>query len=149
MNMAHGAEQQKYLDEMVERRGYVLDYHKVLVANDLEIMKVIQRVPEAVYVQERLLDRRTKELLFILSMVVLRLPHHYIQSHIKKAMEVGVSPQEILEAIELAIPEAGLPTFQHGLLAWAEAVGAPRIEPTRPAYGGGRVPPGGEGSSTA
>ncbi|MEV1084602.1 hypothetical protein AB0I98_41425 [Streptomyces sp. NPDC050211] len=39
--------------------------------------------------------------------------------------------QEILQAIEIAFPEAGIVAFQAGLDAWRETVGATGIEPTR------------------
>ena len=53
-----------------------------------------------------------------------------IVSHIKVALELGVTPQEILEAIEISLPEAGVVAFQAGFEAWKEAVGATGIEPT-------------------
>jgi 4-carboxymuconolactone decarboxylase len=46
------------------------------------------------------------------------------------ALDLGVTPQEILEAIEIALPEAGIVAFQAGLEAWRETVGATGIEPT-------------------
>jgi 4-carboxymuconolactone decarboxylase len=54
----------------------------------------------------------------------------HIQSHIKVALELGCSPEEILEAIEISMPEAGVVAFQEGFNAWAEVVGAPALEPT-------------------
>jgi 4-carboxymuconolactone decarboxylase len=41
---------------------------------------------------------------------------------------------EILEAIEIALPEAGVVAFQHGFDAWAEVVGADGIEPRVEAF---------------
>jgi 4-carboxymuconolactone decarboxylase len=82
------------------------------------------------YLQQRTLDRRTKELLFVLSLTVLRAPQAQIASHIKVALDLGVSVTEILEAIEIALPEAGVVAFQHGFDVWKTVTGATGIEPT-------------------
>lgn len=124
------AERQAYIDDMVAKRGYVLDYHKVMAKQDWDVLVAANQLVEAAYLKPRLLDRKTKELLFILSLVVMRASKAHIQSHIKVALEVGASPQEILEAIEISLPEAGVVVFQHGFEAWKEYVGADGIEPT-------------------
>jgi 4-carboxymuconolactone decarboxylase len=135
--MATQEEKQAYIDQMVRERGYVLDYHKVLVQQDLEVMQAANELVEAAYLRQRRLDRKTKELLFILSLTVMRAGKGHIQSHIRVALDLGVSPEEILEAIEIALPEAGIVAFQAGFEAWREVVGAEGIEPTVTAHEGG------------
>ena len=61
----------------------------------------------------------------------------HIQSHIRVALELGLSPQEILEAIEISLPEAGVVAFQGGLEAWREVVGAEGLEPSVSVFEGG------------
>lgn len=61
----------------------------------------------------------------------------HIQSHIRVALKLGLSPQEILEAIEISLPEAGVVAFQIGLDAWREVVGAEGLEPTVTVVEGG------------
>jgi len=121
---------QHYIDEMVKARGYVLDYHKYLANADYEALMATNNLIEAVYLNERMLDRRTKELLFIVSLTVMRAEKHHIKSHIDVALSLGLSPTEILEAIEIALPGAGVVAFQWGVEAWAEVVNAPRLEPS-------------------
>jgi 4-carboxymuconolactone decarboxylase len=121
---------QSYIDEMVRKRGYVLDYHKVMAKQDFDVLMATNGLVEAAYLKPRLLDRKTKELLFILSLVVMRASKGHIQSHIKVALEVGATPMEILEAIEISLPEAGIVTFQHGFECWKEYVGADGLEPS-------------------
>ena len=124
------AEAQEYLDEMVRERGYVLDYHKRLVAADYEFARAANDIVDAAYLKPRRLDRKTKELIFIVSLTSMRATKAHIQSHIKVALELGCTPEEILEAIEISMPEAGVVAFQEGFNAWAEVVGAPALEPT-------------------
>ena len=125
-------EKKAYIDEMVRKRGYVLDYHKVMTKYDFEVLQAANGLVEAAYLKERTLDRKTKELIFIASLTAMRASKGHIQSHIRVALDLGVSEQEILEAIEIALPEAGVVAFQEGFEAWREVVGAEGIEPTTP-----------------
>jgi 4-carboxymuconolactone decarboxylase len=121
---------QQYIDEMALSRGYVLEYHKYMANADYESLVAANNLIEKVYLNQRSLDRRTKELLFIVSLTVMRgdLPH--IQSHIRVALDLGLTPMEILEAIEIALPEAGVVAFQRGFEAWCSVVGPEPLEPS-------------------
>ena len=132
--MATQDEKQAYIDDMARTRGYVLDYHKVMAAQDYDVLQATNGLVDAAYLSQRTLDRRTKELLFILSLTVMRASKGHITSHIRVALDLGVTPQEILEAIEIALPEAGIVAFQVGFVAWREVVEADGIEPTVDVY---------------
>lgn len=121
---------QAYVDDMVRSRGYVLDYHRHMAAADVDVLRAADGLVRAAYLEPRRLDRKTKELLFILSLTVLRADHHHIASHIRVALDEGATPEEILEAIEIALPEAGVVAFQHGFGVWADVTGAPAIDPS-------------------
>lgn len=127
----------EYLDELVRARGYVLDYHKVLAEQDFDALRAVNGLIEAVYLKERRLDRRVKELIFVHGLTVQRASKGHIKSHIRAALDAGATEGEVLESIELALPEAGVVAFQHGFDAWREVTGAKGIEPTVEAYEGG------------
>jgi 4-carboxymuconolactone decarboxylase len=57
---------------------------------------------------------RAKELIFLVTLTVMRASKGHIQSHIQVALDLGVSAGEILEAIEIALPQAGIVAFQGG-----------------------------------
>ncbi len=135
--MATDDERQAYIDAMARARGYVLDYHKVMAKADFETLMAANALIESVYLRQRALDRRTKELIFITTLTVMRAGKGHIQSHIRAALDLGVTPQEILEAIEITLPEAGVVAFQVGFEAWREIVGAEGIEPTVTVFEGG------------
>src|ERR687890_2323133 len=135
--MATEAEKQAYVDEMAQKRGYVLAYHKVMAAQDFEVLQAANGLVNAAYLKERTLDRKTKELIFIASLTVMRASKGHIQSHIRVALDLGLSKEEILEAIEITLPEAGVVVFQEGFEAWREVTGAEGIEPTVEAHGVG------------
>jgi 4-carboxymuconolactone decarboxylase len=127
-------EAQEYIDAMARSRGYVLNYHKIMAKHDFETLKAANQMVHAAYLKEHTLDRRTKELIFINSLTVMRASKSHIQSHIRVALDLGVTPTEILEAIEIALPEAGVVAFQCGFDAWAEVVEADGLEPRVAAF---------------
>ncbi|MDP9426535.1 MAG: carboxymuconolactone decarboxylase family protein [Actinomycetota bacterium] len=122
---------------MAKKPGSVLDYHKVMTAQDYEVLQATNGLVDAAYLKERRLDRKTKELLFILSLTVMRASKGHITSHIRVALDLGLSKEEILEAIEIALPEAGIVAFQTGFDAWREVTGAEGIEPSVGVHEGG------------
>ncbi|GHF79054.1 4-carboxymuconolactone decarboxylase [Amycolatopsis bartoniae] len=128
--MAAVRDPQRYIDDMARERGYVLDYHKVMAKQDFGVLEAANGLVGAAYLDQRALDRRTKELIFIVSLTVMRASKGHIQSHIKVALDLGLTPREILEAIEISLPEAGIVAFQAGFDAWCEVVGADGLEPT-------------------
>lgn len=135
--MASMEERQAYIDEMAKKRGYVLDYHKVMADQDFEVLQAANGIVDAAYLKERTLDRKTKELIFTVSLTVMRASKGHIKSHINAALEAGATEREVLEAIEIAIPEAGIVAFQTGFDAWREVTGAEGIEPTVEVFQGG------------
>lgn len=135
--MATQEEKQAYIDDMARRRGYVLGYHKAMVEADYDALKATDALVSAVYTRERLLDRKTKELLFCATLTVMRAGKGHLQSHIRGAMQAGASAQEVLEAIEIALPEAGVVAFQAGFEAWREVAGIQGIEPSVEVFDGG------------
>src|SRR5882757_9710326 len=128
---------QAYIDEMARARGYVLDYHKVMAKQDFPVLEAANGLVSAAYLNQRRLDRKTKELIFIVSLTVMRASKGHIQSHIRVALDLGVSAEEILEAIEISLPEAGIVAFQVGFDAWKEVVGADGLEPAVDVHDGG------------
>src|SRR5918993_2679171 len=126
--MATREEKQAYIDEMAEKRGYVLDYHKVMTEHDFDVLQAANGLVDAAYLRERRLDRKTKELIFVASLTAMRASRAHIQSHIRVALDLGLSKEEILEAIEISLPEAGVVAFQEGVEAWRGGGDAKSIE---------------------
>ena len=135
--MATQEEKQSYVDDIARKRGYVLEFHKVMAKHDFDALQATNNLVEAAYLKERRLDRRTKELIFIVSLTVMQASKGHIASHIRVALDLGLSKEEILEAMEIAIPEAGIVAFQTGFEAWREVTGADGIEPTVEVFEGG------------
>ena len=131
---------QEYVDDMARKRGYVLGYHRIMAAADFPVLRAANTVVSAAYLDQRSLDRKTKELLFILSLTVMRAPLPQLRSHIQVGLDLGLTPHEILEAIEIALPEAGIVAFQYGVEAWQDVVGIVPLEPTVSVHTGASEP---------
>lgn len=127
---ASASEQQAYIDRLAAERGYVLPYHRVLASVDWDVLGAANTLVHETYLRPRHLNRMTKELLFVLSLVVMRASPQHIESHIRAAAQHGATQQEILEAIEIALPEAGVVAFQHGLEVWASVFEVEGLTPS-------------------
>jgi 4-carboxymuconolactone decarboxylase len=122
-------EAQAYIDRMAAGRGYVPTYHKVMARHDFGVLQAMNALAHESYEAERSLDMRTKQLLIIMGLTVHRAPPEFLTSHIQRALDLGLTAQEVLEAIEIALPVAGIVAFLAGFEAWRTVTGAPGLEP--------------------
>ena len=116
-------EARAFLEETSQNRGYTLEMHRIMATADLEWAKKYNQFIEATYTGQRLLDRKTKELLQIVVEAALRADVEQIQAHVRVALQEGATPQEILEALQAVIAPMGALAFRRGLQAWAAETG--------------------------
>ena len=119
--MSTNEEKKTYLEKMYRDRGYILDFHKTMVTADFDWVKAYDPLVIATYTGQRLLSRKTKELLQIVTLTALRAEVEHIQAHIELALKEGTSPAEILEALQTVVMPMGMLSFRQGLKAWANA----------------------------
>ncbi|MFC1937855.1 carboxymuconolactone decarboxylase family protein [Chloroflexota bacterium] len=125
-------EKQAFVDRMYRERGYILDFHKVMVAEDFEFLKVYNQLIQAAYTKQRTLDAKTKELLYTVILTSVKASVDHIKAHIKLAIDYGATKQEVLEALEICLPGASVPAFMLGFEAWKQVVSPDRVEPSQP-----------------
>ncbi|MBM4448529.1 MAG: carboxymuconolactone decarboxylase family protein [Chloroflexi bacterium] len=125
-------EKQAFVDNMYRERGYILDFHKVMVAEDFDFLKVYDQFIKAAYTKQRTLDAKTKEIIYTVILTAVKASVDHIKSHIKLALDYGATKQEVLEALEICIPAASVPAFMVGFEAWKQAVSPQRVEPSQP-----------------
>lgn len=123
-------ERQSYLDAMVERRGQVGDFHKVIVAEDLPFARALNGLLDVAYASSRSLDMKTKELVFLGALIGLGAGKEHVKVHVEAAKRAGATKREVLEAIELLLGPCGYPKFMVGYEAWTEAFPVERLEPS-------------------
>ncbi len=114
---------QSFLQRAQQSRGYTLEMHRIMAAADLDWAKKYNEFIEASYTGQRLLDRKTKELLQIVVEAALRADVEQIQAHVRVALREGATPQEILEALQAVIAPMGALAFRRGVQAWAAETG--------------------------
>ena len=115
---------QEFLDRTQRNRGYALEMHRIMAEADLEWAEKWNEFMEATYLGQRLLDRKTKELLQIVVEAALRADVEQIQAHVRVALREGATPREILEALQAVIAPMGALAFRRGLQAWAAETGS-------------------------
>ena len=125
-------ETRSYLREMRRSRGFLLDMHRIMATADLEWTKKYNTFIEATYPEQRLLDRKTKELLQVVTLAALRADVEHIQVHVRLALQEGASAQEILESLQSVFAPMGALAFRGGLLAWAAETGLEPIDVEEP-----------------
>ncbi|QEM83543.1 carboxymuconolactone decarboxylase family protein [Halomonas binhaiensis] len=70
------------------------------------------------------LDIKIREMLTVASLVSLGNAHDQLELHMKGALNVGVTPQDLLEVVIQMSVYAGFPAFLNGLTAYRAALAA-------------------------
>lgn len=114
---------EELLQEVMAKRGFVLDFHKVMVKEDPEFMKCYEALINHVSTQKRTLDRKIKAFIYIGVLTALQADPSHIGKHIKRAIENGATKQEVLEVLELIYPPCGTLRFANGIKAFEDFFG--------------------------
>lgn len=114
---------------MRRERGVVPTYHAVMARHDFPVLQAMNHLADVTYEDERALDMRTKQLLFIVALTVLRAGPEFLTSHIQRALDLGLSSQQVLEALEISLPVGGIVPFLAGFEAWRTVTDAEGLEP--------------------
>ena len=108
----------KLLDEVLKARGYRYGIHRIQAEADLEYMQKFDEWVQYVYLGDRHLVRRVKELVVTGIVAALRSPPKNIKAHIDKAVQAGATKEEAIEVIELAGYWGGTVVQANALEAW-------------------------------
>ncbi len=115
--------QEEMLKEIAQSRGYTLEMHRIMAEVDMEWVSSYNQFINATYTGQRLLDRKTKELLQVAVEAALRADVDQIQAHIRVALQEGATPMEVLEAMQCVIMPMGALAYRRGLQAWSAETG--------------------------
>lgn len=113
-----GREPESIIEAIRRKRGYALPLHSVLAAEDPAVLAAYEGMMNALYLKGRRLDGRTKELVYVAALVALGAPEAHVRAHMERAKREGAAPEEILEALELLIPAAGVARASVGFEIW-------------------------------
>ncbi len=121
-------EKKAYLKEMAQIRGFVMDHHKVLVAEDMPFLRALNEFVAVSQNRERGLDRKTKEFVMIAALTALGAMKNHIKAHIEVAKKEGATKEDLLEVLEILVLMCGAPKFMMGYEAWKECFEVQRVE---------------------
>ncbi len=111
----------RILKEMKRTRGYLHESHKILIANDPEFLRRYDRLYGYVVGREEDLPIKVRELI-VIGLLSSRGEHRALALHLKRALEFGATPLEIIQALETAMFFSGAPTLIYGLETFEEVL---------------------------
>jgi AhpD family alkylhydroperoxidase len=107
---------QKLIKKMEKERGYVYPTWLYMVDKDVDFMEAYNNLYERVLTDGKALAAKTRELI-AMAILAFRGRENTVYLHAKRALKLGATKQELLEAIETTIIPGGAVTFQVGLSA--------------------------------
>ncbi len=108
--------------KMKQDRGYIYPEWEFAARSDPEFVEAYNALYRAALTDGQALSAKTREFI-ALGILAYRGEVEAVVAHIRRAMRLGATKQEILEAVETAIVPGGAPTFFCGLRAIMQAVG--------------------------
>ncbi len=107
--------------KMKKDRGYIYPEWEFAARADPDFVEAYNSLYRAALTDGQALDAKTRELV-ALGILCYRRDANGVKAHILRAMRLGATEQEILEAIETMIVPGGAPTFFVGLSALMQAL---------------------------
>ena len=111
-------DKERELERTTAARGFRYGLHDFLAEMDVELLKRHNDEVEANYLNESLLDRKTKELLMVVAYMAEKEVIPKIQMHIHAAHRAGATGEEVMEAIDLIGGVLGAVGKAKGIEAW-------------------------------
>lgn len=111
-------EKEAELERVTRLRGFRYGLHDFLAELDVNALKEVNDHVEATYLNESLLDRKTKELLIMVACVGMGDLVSHLQIHMHAANKAGATPEEIMEVLNLVGGWTGNVHKAVGLEAW-------------------------------
>jgi 4-carboxymuconolactone decarboxylase len=104
------------LASLQKTRGYIHESHKVLMANDPDFLSKYDQLYRAILAEEnaKALPIRMKELI-VIALLASKGEFAPLELHIRRALKLGASSQEILEALETTMFYSGAPSLLYGI----------------------------------
>lgn len=113
-------EKEAAFERSLKTRGFRYGMHKVWPEADWEFHKKFEEWVEFVYLKDRALDRRVKELVICGIIGTLKSAPGHIVSHINSAVKAGATKEEIIEVFELCGHWGGTLAQSNALEAWRQ-----------------------------
>ena len=107
---------------MKEKRGYLHPGHEFLAKTDPDFLESYNGLYDSSLGKSNLLSIKVKEFIAI-ALLAQQGYDAAVELHIKRAMQNGATPEEIVEALEAATLPGGAATLMRGLDALLKVMG--------------------------
>ncbi|MEK6591461.1 MAG: carboxymuconolactone decarboxylase family protein [Pseudomonadota bacterium] len=112
-------------DQMAERRGKRYPAHAYIAEIFPDYVKVLVELDEVIRAKPRRFDEKMHELFHIIALAVEmsnppNQPH--LRQHIKRALKLGLAPEEIAEALMVCVNPCGAKVLTYGVTCMLEAI---------------------------
>ncbi len=122
-------------EEFAERRGKQYPAHAWIAERFPDYTETMLHLDDIIRRRPRRFDEKGHELFHIVALAVLGSnPHNqpHLTAHIKKALQLGADPEEIAEALMVAVNPAGARVLTYGVTCMLEALAELETEGWRP-----------------
>lgn len=118
-------------EEFADRRGRRYPAHAWIAERFPEYVDTMLRLDDIIRRRTRRFDEKGHELFHIVALAVLGSNPHsqpHLTAHIKKALQLGAHPEEIAEALMVAVNPAGARVLTYGVTCMLEAMEELEVE---------------------
>src|ERR1051326_9000689 len=91
------AQKREMAERVLKVRGFAFGLHQILAEADWEFLQRLEHWVEYVYLSDRYIDRRMKELVIIAMLTSLRTLPEHLHAHMLAAVKAGATRQQIIE----------------------------------------------------
>ena len=110
----------KLVKELEEHMGFVLPFEKFMAEADPEFLRGFANMKNILLDRDGALPKKTKALIHVALSAARKAPG--IKSHTDRAMRLGATKEEIIEAIELSTFTFGGPAIRYGIESLIELI---------------------------
>ncbi len=107
---------QGFIEEMRKERGYLPPSYPYVATRDIDFLEAYDSLYKRALSDGKALPAKYRELV-VIGILAYRGNDPACYEHVKRALRLGATRQEVLEAIEATIIPGGTPTFGAGLRA--------------------------------
>jgi len=101
-------EEKTLIQKIKSKRTWLLNFHKLLLKNDPEMLEKWDDLYSTEKFKERFITAREKELVDLAISAIMKW-RPGLEIHIKKSVDMGITEPEITEIFSLAAMSAGIP----------------------------------------
>jgi alkylhydroperoxidase/carboxymuconolactone decarboxylase family protein YurZ len=111
------------IEEIRAKRGYLYPWQEYMAEHDPEFLGRYEDLWDAIGARATHLTPETKQLILV-GVVASRLDDVAMRTQIARALRMGISPDALLEALQVAYLPSGALTLVHGVKALMDCIEA-------------------------